>query len=98
MSETFDFKKAIVGAIERTSDPVAAVKLQEAYKWITLVGKMLTVEADKQRVIEYSQRLLKDMPDAELDIANANLIIALCGILAEALIRFGTDCAKVKAK
>lgn len=89
----FDIRKATANAIERTGDPTAPIKLQEAHKYAASVGKMLAPMCNQLEVQSVSQRLLKDFSDAELDKANPALVMALCGCLVEALILLGRSFA-----
>lgn len=90
----FDLRKAIVNSIESTGDGLAAVKLQEGHRAVVTVAEMLTSMGDHQAVVDISSRLLKDFTEEELNEANPNLIIALCGCLSEALLRLGASFAK----
>jgi len=89
MSE-FDFKKAFVRLIERTKDPIAAIKLQEAYKYANLVGKMLAYTTNIEAVTAYRDVLLSGWDDDEINkvCAKPEFLIAVAGIFAQALVEY----------
>lgn len=90
----FDIRKAMINAIEKTGDPLAAIKLQEAHKHAEAVGQMLVSMGDRVAVESITRRLLSKFSDKELNEANANFVIALCGCLVTALEQLGRSLAE----
>lgn len=87
---TFDIKRALTASIEATNDPLTPIKIQAAFSAATQLGQLLTPLSSEQAVHRVTKRLLKDFTDAELDVANPALIIALSALLTEATIRLGS--------
>lgn len=84
-----DIKAKFIASIERTGDPFAPIKLEEAYKACSSVGKLFAHISDLQTTQAMSDRLLKDFPDEMDNIAcDPNFICALSGLLYEALAQY----------
>lgn len=90
---SFDIRKATANATKRTGDPLAAIKLDEAYKHLNVVGKLLTSLTDLEAAKGMENRLLNIFTDEELEKPNPALAIALASMLAEALIVIGSSFA-----
>lgn len=84
-----DIRTKFVKAIEATQDPLAAIKLQEAYSRCSDVGRLMASIADKAKTIEFSDKLLKSFPDEMDHIArDPSFICALAGLLSNALVEY----------
>jgi hypothetical protein len=94
MPSEFDFKRAFVKLIERTEDPMAPIKLQEAHKYVDLAAKMLVNTVDKDEVRTYKDALLSFWPDeGELEAicGKPAFIIAVSAILVQSLIEYAKE-------
>ena len=58
-------KEAFPKLIEATGDPTAPIKLQEAHKWATAVGKMLGNVASQEEVGEIINKLEENVQEAD---------------------------------
>lgn len=89
-----NMKRMFTSAIERTGDPTAPIKLQEAYSSASAIGKMLASTADQGKVEALTARLFKDFTDEELNNLSKSpeFIIALAACLSQSLIGFASNC------
>lgn len=86
-----DIRKLMTSAIERTENPVAPIIMQEAYSAVNKLAKLMTPIAESQAEVEiYSERLLREFSDAELNKIGGDpaFVIALCALLTQSLIEF----------
>lgn len=83
-------KQAIIGLTERHSDPMAGIKLQEAYKYVSQVGKLMAGVASEDQAKKASNMLLSAWTEDEVDLVNYHpaFIMALCGLLSTSLINY----------
>lgn len=92
--EGFDFRRAFVKLIERTGDPVAPIKLQEAHRYANAVGKMLARQSKQANVTVYTEALLSFWPDEdELTpiCGKPEFICALASMLCTSLERYAVE-------
>lgn len=81
----------VANAIEKTGDPMAPIKMQEAYQSASELGRMMASFGDQQATQDYSNQLLQDFPDSMDHIASdPNFICALCNLLANAVVAYGS--------
>src|SRR5215475_8139635 len=82
-----DIAKAWAALIARTENPLAPVLLQRIFGDLDNLGKMLAKDADKQKTTEYSERLLKDFGDTEIETIcdHSEFIIAVTSVMMSAL-------------
>jgi len=88
-----DMRRKFAAAIEATQDPLAPIVLNQLYSSTERVGRMFASNdgVNKEEVLQYTARLLKNFPDRKIDKISATpeFIIALCGMLSSALIGYG---------
>lgn len=78
--------------IGRTQDPLAPVKMQQAYMGLEALGKMMATATSKEEVERMSERLLSDFP-AQMDKESVDpaFICALCALLQQSLVGYGSQ-------
>lgn len=87
-----DIRDYMASAIERTQDPTAPLKLQEAHKYVELVGKMMAGVADKDTTLEMLDNLTVSFPkNMDKIAADPAYICALCNLLSNALVYWAKD-------
>lgn len=85
-----DIKAKFVSAMEKTGDPLAPIKLQEAYKHCDQLGRLMAIIGNKAEVEKLSETLLASFPkDMDHIARDPNFICALSGLLSNALIAYG---------
>jgi hypothetical protein len=83
-------KIAFPELIKATDDPTAPIKLQEAHKFATAVGKMLANNADQARVETFTQSLTRKWERSNLNAiaAEPEFVIALAALFATSIERY----------
>ena len=97
MTGTFDFKKAFVGIMERTGNPMAPIHLQEAYRYANAIGKLMAKDTNLEEVTVYRDLFLSAWDEEgqlEEVCGKPRFIMALAGIFAEALVQYAIETTK----
>ncbi len=84
-------KDKFIAAVEKTGDPMASIKLQNAYAGAEALGKMMATIADEKKTRLHREWLLTLYSDAELETApgTPEFICVLSAMLAEAIVEYG---------
>jgi hypothetical protein len=94
MAAKFDFKTAFSRLIERTHDPMAPIKLQEAHKYVDIVAKMLVHNTNRNEVRTYQDALLSYWTDdAELEriCGSPAFLIAISSLYVQCLVEYAKE-------
>ncbi len=90
-----DIKIRFVNAIERTGDPLAPIKLNDAFVHVQQIGKLFASIGDRAKTEAMTNKLLSSFPDEMDDIAcDPNFLCSLCALLTEGLVRYGATLSK----
>jgi hypothetical protein len=90
-----DIEQMWVGLIEHTQDPLAPIKVQMTAGALVALGKMLGGISNHGKCTEYTERLLKDFPDEELNriACEPDWALTLASMLTTALTALVRDMA-----
>jgi hypothetical protein len=87
---SFNIKHKFIAAIEQTHNPMAPIILQNTYKSVEQAGSMFASIAERNRTADIKQDLLQAFPENMDDVAaSPEFIVAVCALLAQALIQYG---------
>ena len=92
----FDIAKCHANLIQKTQDPLAAIKLQNCATNASALGKMLAATASKETVNLINNKLLSAWPGDEIELiaGTPEFLVALTSILYQSCIEFAVKTAK----